>query len=99
MCVYIYIYIYYYCVDGLCGTQLLCSGMQIFTRAGVRMEEESSFEHKSWSTSQSSECYMATALVPNSRYTCHMVSMAGKKQSSTKLAPQIAFQTARGSEL
>ena len=73
--------------------------MQIFTKAGVQMEEESWFEYESWSTSQGSESYTTTALVPNSHYTCHIVSMAGNRQSSTKLAPQIVFQTTRGSEL
>lgn len=79
--------------------QLLCSGIQTFTRNGELMEERSSFEHESWSTSQGSESYTATSLVPNSHYTCQMLSVAGSKQSSTKLAPQVTFHTSPGSEL
>ena len=82
-----------------CHPQLLCSGIQTFTRNGELMEERSSFEHESWSTSKGSESHIATSLVPNSHYTCQMLSVAGNKQSSTKLAPQVTFHTSPGSEL
>ena len=78
--------------------QLQCIGIQTFTRNGERMEEMSSFEHKIWSTSRQKEHYTATGLVPNSQYTCRALSVAGHKQSSTEMAPQVTFQTLSGSK-
>ena len=62
------------------------------------MEERTTFQHESWSTSRGREIYNATKLLPNCHYTCHVVSVAGERQSITSLAPQVSFQTATGSE-
>lgn len=79
--------------------QLLCVGIQTFTMNGELMDERHMFKHESWSTSRGKESYTATGLLPNCHYTCHMVSVAGKRQTDTDLAPQATFHTSPGSRL
>ena len=79
--------------------QLLCVGIQTFTRNGQLMEERSTLKHESWSTSRGRESYTARRLLPNSHYTCHLLSVAGDKQSSTEQAPQAIFHTNPGSKI
>ena len=62
------------------------------------MEERSTFEHESWSTSRGRESYTTNELLPNCHYICRMISVARDRHSEAAMAPQVTFHTAPGSK-
>ena len=60
------------------------------------MEENVKFEHLSPGSKLAHDSYKATSLVPNTLYTCFMVSVANNRQSDPH--QKIEFKTEPGSE-
>lgn len=78
--------------------QLVCLGVQTFSRNGELLEERSGLKHESWSTSRGRESYAATGLLPNCRYTCRLLSVARDRESDGDRSPQVTFHTNPGSK-
>ena len=76
--------------------QLICSGVQRFTRDGEEVVERTEIQHISPSTSQRSENYQSEELKPNTRYSCRMISVAGKLKSRPTTV--VDFATTPGSK-
>ena len=81
-----------------CVFQLVCMGLQTFSRNGELMEERTELKHGAWSTSRGRESYPASKLLPNCRYTCRLFSVARDRQSDTDKSPQVTFHTLPGSK-
>ena len=61
------------------------------------MEEWNEFEHTAFSTSKPRDGFFTDKLLPNTDYTCYLVSVAGKANS--RPTSQVEFTTAPGSKL
>ena len=70
--------------------------MQRFIRDGKEVVERTEMQHISHSTSQRSENYRSQELKPNTRYSCHMISVAGKFKSGP--STRVEFATPPGSK-
>ena len=76
--------------------QLVCSGVQHFIKDGEEMVERTELQHTVRSTSQRSESYQTNELEPNTQYSCHLTSVAGKLESEP--STQVKFTTTPGSK-
>ena len=88
-------------VDHACGYillphKLVCSGVQEFRRNGELLQERTQFEHETVSTSQPSQVYYTMELVPNTHYSCHMISVTDMIES--KPGTSVEFTTSHGSK-
>lgn len=77
--------------------QLLCAGMHMYTEGERAIEEATTFQHVSWSTSNAQETVVANTLIPITKYVCHIRSVAGTQ--SSHIQDKVAFTTLQGSEL
>ena len=77
--------------------QLSCNGVTNYQQDGNTVEEDIYFEHLSSSSSSGQETYSTSTLVPNTLYTCHMLSVAGNSNSESH--SEIQFVTLPGSKL
>lgn len=76
--------------------QLVCSGVQRFTRGGEEVVERTELHHTIRSTSQPSQSYPSHELEPNTQYSCHMTSVARKLESGP--SAWVNFTTSPGSK-
>lgn len=60
------------------------------------MVERTELQHTVRSTSQRSESYQTNELEPNTQYSCHLTSVAGKLESEP--STQVKFTTTPGSK-
>ena len=76
--------------------QLVCSGVQHFIKDGEEMVERTELHHTVRSTSQRSESYQTNELEPNTQYSCHLTSVAGRLESEP--STRVKFTTTPGSK-
>lgn len=62
------------------------------------MEEVTKLKHTIPSTSRLRQSYSLEELVPNTHYTCHVLSVAGKRVSKPQSGSAVEFTTAPGSK-
>ena len=70
--------------------------MHLYTEGETELEEATSFQHLSRSTSNAKEMVVASALVPVTKYICHIRSVAGSMSSD--IHDRVTFTTLEGSE-
>ena len=77
--------------------QVLCNGKLTYHENGKKTEEEVKFEHTCPGSSFPKERHKVTSLLPNTLYTCSVVTLANKRQSEPHNT--IQFKTQAGSML
>ncbi len=78
--------------------KLLCRGVrQYLDNANKLIEEGDDFEYSVYASSQGTEKYFANTLESNTKYTCHITTIAETVESPP--TPNVIFNTAYGSKL
>ena len=68
----------------------------MYSEGEEEIEETETFQHLSYSTSKAKEMVVASTLIPVTKYTCHIRSVAGIH--SSKIQDTVTFTTLEGSE-
>ena len=69
----------------------------MYSEGKKAVEEATSFQHLSRSTSNAREMVVASTLIPLTEYVCHIRSVAGSQ--SSEIQDKVTFTTLQGSEL
>ena len=77
--------------------KLLCRGVRQYLDSGNKVVEEGDdFEYAPYASSQGKETFLANSLQPNTKYTCHITTVAEAVESPP--TPDVTFNTQYGSK-